>query len=195
MRMRVVILAHVWSSALIDSHKLWAGSNFDVRFCSFDHDLVLPGCSTLWCRWNSRTFPGLSRPFFSKFKDLELGKIFWKWHGFVVNNSVILIKITNVGTAGTFKDFYWFSGTFQSWNVFYQFKHFPWFSRPADTLFYARIDNVSFATASSFNANEGVFLIQLPCGQYQTAPGIAPINPSLLSILMEEGSQNYMKKK
>ena len=29
------------------------------------------------------------------------------------------------------------------------------------TLFYARIDNVSFATASSFNANEGVFLIQL----------------------------------
>ena len=101
MRMRVAIPARVWSSALIDSHKLWAGSNFDVRFCSFDHDLVLPaGCSTLWWKWNSRTFPGLSRPFFSKFKDLELGKIFWKWHGFVVNNSVILINITNVGTAG-----------------------------------------------------------------------------------------------
>jgi hypothetical protein len=41
-------------------------------------------------------FPGLSRPFFSKFKDLELGKIF-------ENNSlhsVILIKTTNVGRAG-----------------------------------------------------------------------------------------------
>jgi hypothetical protein len=55
--------------------------------------------STFWWRWNSRTFPGLSRPFFSKFKDLELGKIFENG----TDNSlysVILIKITNVGTAG-----------------------------------------------------------------------------------------------
>jgi hypothetical protein len=41
--------------------------------------------------------PGLSRPLFSKFKDLELGKIFENASSLY---SVILINITNVGTAG-----------------------------------------------------------------------------------------------
>ena len=44
------------------------GGIFYVQECIFR-------VSTLWWRWNSRTFPGLSRPFFSKFKNLELGKI------------------------------------------------------------------------------------------------------------------------
>jgi hypothetical protein len=52
------------------------------------------------------TLPGLSRPFFSKFKDLELGEIFENGTDLAIcpgNDSlypVILIKITNVGTAG-----------------------------------------------------------------------------------------------
>jgi hypothetical protein len=52
------------------------------------------------------TLPGLSRPFFSKFKDLKLGKIFENGTDLAIcpgNDSlypVILIKITNVGTAG-----------------------------------------------------------------------------------------------
>jgi hypothetical protein len=35
----------------------------------------------------------------------------------------------------TFKDFYRFSRTFQSWKFFFQFKDFPGFSRPVDTLY------------------------------------------------------------
>jgi hypothetical protein len=47
----------------------------------------------------SRTF----KAFFQEIQGPRTGKNLRKWHGFAVNNSlysVILIKITNVGTAG-----------------------------------------------------------------------------------------------
>jgi hypothetical protein len=66
---------------------------------------------------------------FSKLKDLDYWEKSLKMAWICLANnslySVILIKITNVGRAGIF---------FQFWNFFFQFKDFPGFSRPVDNL-------------------------------------------------------------
>jgi hypothetical protein len=82
-----------------------------------------------------------------KIKYAEAIPLPGEWYGFAVNNSlrtVILIKVTNVGTAG----FQWklIQGLLRTSTAFqrlsspgilvFQFKDFPGFSRPVDTLLF-----------------------------------------------------------